>query len=62
MSNRDTLGGHSVFVIFLGLLIVLFIALKLTGNTSWSWWALSPLTFTVVLLSIIAAMAATYSE
>lgn len=42
---------------FLGLLTIVFIALKLTGVIAWSWiWVLSPLWIGVALvLAIIAA-------
>lgn len=40
---------------FLGLLTILFIALKLTGYINWSWvWVLSPVW---IVLSFIAVMA-----
>jgi uncharacterized protein (DUF983 family) len=39
----------------LGLLTVLFIGLKLTGNINWSWlWVLSPIWISVVLSIILA--------
>jgi hypothetical protein len=39
---------------FFGLLTILFIALKLTGYVTWSWfWVLSPLIFSVGLFVII---------
>ena len=47
-SSREGVG-------FVGLLAVLFVALKLTGYIAWSWWwVLSPLwiSFTVAMLII----------
>ena len=42
---------------FPGLLTVLFIGLKLTGNITWSWvWVLSPLWISFVLFLVIAAI------
>ena len=42
---------------FPGLLTVLFIGLKLTGNITWSWvWVLSPLWISFVLSLVIAAI------
>ncbi len=39
---------------FLGLLTLLFIALKLIGVIDWSWiWVLSPLWIPIVLLAIV---------
>lgn len=41
---------------FLGMLSVVFITLKLTGNLTWSWlWVLSPLWIGLILCAIIAA-------
>jgi hypothetical protein len=40
---------------FIGLLTILFIALKLTGNIAWSWWwVLSPVWIPVALILIMA--------
>lgn len=49
--ENQTWGGG-----FLGLLTLLFIGLKLTGNIAWSWWwVLSPLwiPFAIVLILFI---------
>ena len=49
MSNSNSSGGVGLG----GLLTVLFVGLKLTGNITWSWWwVLSPLwiSFSIVLL------------
>lgn len=44
---------------FFGLLTILFIALKLTGYITWSWfWVLSPLIFVVSLWFLIFAVIA----
>lgn len=54
MSDTNKSGGIS----FLGLLGVLFIALKLTGNIDWSWiWVLLPLWGGLALLFCILAVA-----
>jgi hypothetical protein len=54
MSNKSTNSGIS----FLGMLTILFIALKLTNYIAWSWWlVLSPLWIptgiVIAILSII---------
>ena len=42
---------------FFGLLTILFIALKLTGYITWSWfWVLSPLIFAAALWIFVAIM------
>lgn len=42
---------------FCGVLIVLFIALKLTGFIKWSWlWVLSPLWISVILYILLVAV------
>lgn len=44
---------------FIGLLAILFIALKLTGHIAWSWWwVLSPLWAPSALVIAIVAVAA----
>ena len=49
-NNATTSGG----VGFLGLLAILFIALKLTGYIAWSWWwVLSPLWIPVGIVLFI---------
>jgi hypothetical protein len=58
MSSSSSSGG----VGFSGLLTVVFIALKLTGNITWPWvWVLSPLWISfllgVVILSIVFLIA-----
>lgn len=58
-SNNSTSGGGIGFV---GLLTILFIGLKLTGNIAWSWWwVLSPIWITILvvilLIGVIAAIA-----
>lgn len=52
MKKDESKGG----VGFIGLLTILFIALKLTGFIDWSWiWVLSPIWITAVLtVGIIA--------
>jgi hypothetical protein len=58
MSSSSSSGG----VGFSGLLTVVFIALKLTGNITWPWvWVLSPLWISfllgVAILSIVVLVA-----
>jgi len=52
MANSDTKGGGIGFV---GLLTILFVALKLTDVIDWSWWwVLSPIWIsTALVLSIL---------
>lgn len=39
---------------FLGMLTILFIALKLTGSIDWAWWlVLSPITFPLMATGIL---------
>ena len=56
INNNRNSGGIG----FVGLLTILFIALKLTGFISWSWvWVLSPLwiVFGLWLLVVVLAVA-----
>lgn len=42
----------------LGILTIVFVVLKLTGNITWSWWwVLSPLWLPLVIVGGIAAIA-----
>ena len=51
MSQNSNNGGGIGFV---GLLTILFIALKLTGHIDWGWWwILSPLWITVGALCLL---------
>jgi hypothetical protein len=57
MSTKTQSGGIST----IGLLGVLFIALKLTGHINWSWWwVLAPfwIPFAIVLVIILIALIA----
>lgn len=46
---------------FVGLLTILFIALKLTGYVTWSWlWVLSPIWITTLVVIIIISIVAIY--
>ena len=55
MSNKNSSSSSGIG--FPGLLTVLFIGLKLTGNITWSWvWVLSPLWISFVLFLVIAAI------
>lgn len=50
---------------FLGLLTILFIALKLTNQITWSWWwVLAPLwgVFVLVLIAVLFLAAVKYLE
>lgn len=50
MSNNNSSGGIG----FAGLLTIVFITLKLTGNITWSWWwVLSPLCLAFILYVVI---------
>lgn len=52
-SNSGSSGGIG----FAGLLTIVFIALKLTGNIDWSWWwVLSPIWISLSLVLIIIIM------
>ena len=52
--KTTTIVASSSGIGFTGLLTILFIALKLLGVITWSWfWVLSPLIFTFGLLLII---------
>lgn len=58
----DTSSSSSGGIGFCGLLTALFIALKLTGYISWSWWwVLSPLwigfALFIAILAVVAAIA-----
>lgn len=47
---------------FMGVLTILFVALKLTHNIDWSWWwVLSPIWGTVALAFIVLLVAAAIS-
>ena len=55
MSNNSSSSSSGIG--FPGLLTVLFIGLKLTGNITWSWvWVLSPLWISFALSLVIAAI------
>ncbi len=49
---------HSGGVGFAGLLTVLFVGLKLTGNINWSWWwVLSPVWITTIIVIVLLVIA-----
>jgi len=51
MSKLET---QNKSISFWGLLIILFVGLKLTGNITWSWWwILSPLWISMAVILII---------
>lgn len=57
MERSNTSTSHSGGIGFLGLLAILFIALKLTGFISWSWWwVLAPLWGGFALVLMIFAL------
>lgn len=48
---------------FVGLLTILFIGLKLTGNITWSWWwVLSPIWGVVLLVILLAFIVGALSK
>lgn len=54
MSCEQTFGGIG----FLGLLTIVFIALRLTGYISWPWiWVLGPLWIPIALVVLLFAIA-----
>lgn len=56
MRNQNVSSSSSSGIGFVGLLTILFVALKLTGHIAWSWiWVLSPIwiSFIFWLLVII---------
>lgn len=55
MSNSSSSSGG---VSFIGLLTILFIALKLTGVIAWGWfWVLSPIWITILIAIGLFALA-----
>jgi hypothetical protein len=53
MSNNSNAGGLSLG----GVLTVVFVVLKLTGNIDWSWWwVLSPLWIGFVLIFVLVVL------
>ena len=55
MSNNSSSSSSGIG--FPGLLTVLFIGLKLTGNITWPWvWVLSPMWISFALFLVIAAI------
>jgi hypothetical protein len=60
MSNSTSAGGGGIG--FFGLLTILFIALKLTGHITWSWWwVLAPSWIPLVILLIVLVLVAAYA-
>jgi len=52
MSNKNNSGGNGVG--FWGLLLIVFIVLKLTDTIDWSWWmVLSPIWVYSLILGVI---------
>lgn len=59
MSNSNSSSGG---VGFCGLLTVLFVGLKLTGNIDWSWWwVLSPIWISALFAVLVITGAAIYA-
>lgn len=57
MSNSSS-SSSSGGIGFVGLLTIVFITLKLTGNIAWSWWwVLSPIWITVLVVAAIVMFA-----
>lgn len=57
MSNSSS-SSSSGGIGFVGLLTIVFITLKLTGNIGWSWWwVLSPIWITVLMVVAIILFA-----
>ena len=55
--NNNSSGGIG----FVGLLTILFIALKLTGHITWSWWwVLSPLWISAIIVVLILGLVLIY--
>lgn len=64
INSTSTSSGRSGFV---GLLIIVFIVLKLTGYIAWSWWwVLSPIWIScglaLILIAIFFLVAAAYNR
>lgn len=56
-SSSNTSGGIG----FLGLLTILFIALKLTGHIDWSWWwVLAPIWGTFAIAFVVICVAVSF--
>lgn len=54
MSNTSTSSSSTGGIGFVGLLTILFIALKLTGYIDWSWWwVLSPIWISTIVAIVI---------
>ena len=52
MENKSS-GGVGV----MGVLLIVFVVLKLTGNIAWSWWwVLSPIWISVILIVVLAIL------
>lgn len=59
MNNDDKAANYRAGVGFPGLLTLLFIGLKLTGNITWSWWwVLSPMwiAFVVWVVTLLVVL------
>ncbi len=57
MASAEVRASGSGGIGFLGLLAIVFIALKLTGTIAWSWWwVLAPLWVPVAIMITVAAV------
>jgi hypothetical protein len=61
--NQTQSGGIG----FLGLLTIVFITLKLTGNIAWSWWWVlapmwGPIAIVLVIFALIVIFAAIFGQ
>ena len=62
MSNKEVVVNNQVGISFLGLLAIIFIVLKLTGQITWSWWwVLAPLWMPWAISGGILAVVVTIS-
>jgi hypothetical protein len=54
MADKESSGGRSGGIGFVGLLTIVFITLKLTGYIDWSWWwVLSPIWIVAALVGVV---------
>lgn len=57
MSNNNRTNASNGGIGFVGLLTILFIALKLTGFIDWSWWwVLSPIWIAAIFVAALFAL------
>ena len=57
MGNKINVSANTTGDFFISGLTILFIALKLTGYISWSWWwVLSPLWISILLALVVGTL------